>query len=86
MIEKTLDLTCFNRANFDAKLRLRQLADWAFDYENNGVRLAKVKLPRELYLSLMEEIERDNRLVNLDHNNIKTINFGFGDVEIILEK
>jgi len=86
MIEKTLDLTCFNRANFDAKLRLRQLADWAFDYENNGVRLAKIKLPRELYLSLIEEIQRDNMLVKLGRDNVKTINFGFGDVEIIYEK
>jgi len=83
MEEKTLDLTCFNRANFVGVIRIRHIADWANDYWKNGYKLSRIKLFHDEYKQLIEEIIDDVRYMKKTPMETMSINLGFGEIEII---
>lgn len=81
---KTLDLTCFNRLTFNGVIRLRTIADWAYDYYKKGFKLARIKLNDYEYHELMEEIREDNiYLIDKLHNGTLSLDLGLGNIEIV---
>lgn len=81
--EKTLDLTMFNRATFGGKIRLRHLADWAYDYWVKHEKLVRVKLRDFEYHELLREIEADNVYLKARESKTLSIDLGFGEIEIV---
>lgn len=85
--EQTLDLTGLHWGNFKGKIRLRNLVDWAEDYFAQGYVLTRVKMTRDIYKSLMEEVVGDNRYLRRSPDDkVDMINLGHGNVELVWKK
>lgn len=81
--ERVLDLTMFTRRNFAGKFRMRYIFDWAGDYWEKGEKLVKIRLARDEYKDLMEDIECNNIYVMKARlSELETVDAGFGPIEI----